>query len=136
MNENNDIPEYYNELLYDEEEEMRKIVSKVKKIVNVRKRDGAIIFIAKKDKLTHPELIGTYLLGKYFAHLLKLQETSEASIEEIAEALKIKKTIVSARLTDLSDDDIAERTDRGVYKILFAHIDPFLEEVLKKIEGS
>lgn len=136
MNKNNNVPEYYKELLYDEEEEMRKIINKVKKIINVRNRDGAIIFIAKKDKLTHSELIGMYLLGKYFAHSLKLQETSNASIDEIAEALKIKPTVARARLADLSDEDIAERTDRGVYRISFAHIDPFLQEILKKIEGS
>lgn len=121
------------EMLYDEEEEFIKLAGKAKKVVNIKKSNGMPILL-QKDRLTHEEQIGCFVLGKYYAKEMELTDTPITTIDEISEGLKLDKNIVRARLSNLSTKEIVERIDKGQFKISFIKLEEFLDGITTKIK--
>jgi len=124
-----------NELIFDEEEEFKKLVGKAKLIVQIRKSSGTPI-VLHKDKLTNEEQIACFVLGKYFAKEMEIAETSEVTVDEISEALNLSKEIVRARSSDLVSKEIISRAARGKYEISLIKLENYLDELLTKVNGD
>lgn len=123
--------EILKEMLFDEEEEFKKVVEKAKHIVNIRKNGTPILL--HKDKLTKEEQIACFVFGKYFAYEMELTDNSKVTVDEIVEGLNIDNKIVRARLSDLSSKDIIIRPERGKYEISFIKLQDYLDNLLNKI---
>jgi hypothetical protein len=128
-----DKKEILKAMIFDEDEEFRKLISKAKNIVKVKK-NGEPVILAVKGNLTKGEIIACYLLGKYFSKELGLSETVSATNEEISKATGIKKTVVGARLGDLKKDSLVEVVGRGEHKISFVNLEEFLDKILAKMK--
>jgi len=125
----------YEELIYDEEEEFKRLVPKVKKIVKIKK-DGGPVIVCNKRILSQSEQIMCCLIGKFFAKRLGLTETDSMTNKELSQSLKIKERTIAARLKDLRDKDLVEQVTRGEHRISTVNLESFLDKVLEKIEEN
>lgn len=120
------------EMIFDEEEEYKKLVAKAKLIVNIRKSNGSPILL-HKDKLTKEEQIACFAFGKYFAKEMELVDTSVVTFDEISDGLGISKDVIRARLSDLSSKEIVFHVERGKYEISLINLEIYLDRILTKI---
>jgi hypothetical protein len=135
MGDNLDKKAILEDMVFDEEEEFKKLVDKAKLIVNIKKSNGTPILL-HKDKLNKQEQIACFVFGKYFAHEMELTDTSEVTFDEISEALNISKEVVRARLSDLNSKEIVNHASRGKYEISFIKLDSYLDNLLTKINKN
>jgi hypothetical protein len=57
------------------------------------------VIVSDSEKLTQREIVGVYLIGKYFAKQLEISEDDSATNKEIAEGLRLNERVVGARLS-------------------------------------
>ena len=79
--------------------------------------DGKIVFKIDRTHLPVTDQILLLLAGFKLAAEARLREKPHASLDEIAEALKINPKIVSARLSELAASYKISRVEKGVYAI-------------------
>lgn len=127
--------EILEDLIYDENLEFERVVPKVKKIVQVR-GSGEPVIVCNREKLSQREIIAVYLIGKYFAKELELNENNSAANKEIAEALRLDVSVVGARIKDLRDDGLVEKVSRGKHKIVTVKLEKFLDNLINKLSPA
>jgi len=127
-----DRKELFRELIHDDDTEFAKLVPKVKQIVKI-KTDGTPVIVCDRNKLSLQELIIAYLTGKFFAKMIGSSVKDTAQVREMAQALREKDNVVSARLVTLKDNMQIEQVSRGEYKISTASLEKMLDQIIKKI---
>jgi translation elongation factor P/translation initiation factor 5A len=123
------------DLMYDEDLEFERVVPKVKKLVLIKK-SGEPVIVSDNEKFSQKEIIAVYLVGKYFANQLELTEDNSATIKEIAGGLRLKESVVGARIKELRDEGIIERVSKGKHRISTVRLEKFLDGLLNKLNPS
>ena len=83
--------------------------------------------------MTVRQLIGAYMIGKYFSKELGLAETSTVTTGEIAEKLLLDLKVASARLSELKKEGIIRSVSRGQHEIFFPGIEVLLDDIRKSV---
>ncbi len=128
-----DEKEILKKLLVDEKdilEELLEMVEKSTQIFVIEKKSGKIIF---KDfgKLSDPQRICAFLIGKYFAMKLGLITTYSLGISEIASELRRPVTTLSAPMKQLVTKGYVQKDDRK-YEIAYHRIKEILNTYFDK----
>jgi len=119
-------------LIFNEKDEFKKLVDKSALLIKIKNNGEPVVL--HRDKLIDSEKISCYILGKYFSKELEFVDEPTATINEISRALNMDKKKVSARLSNLMDQEIVERSSRGKYKISFIMLENYLDEIINKIK--
>lgn len=130
-----DKNEIFEEMIYDEDLEIKKLVSKAKKVVLIKKNTGKPILI-HKNKLTNGENIGCFVLGHYFSKEAGFIDTEIVTVEDITSNLKIQGDVVRARLKDLKDKEIVECVSPGKYRISSVKLEEYLDKIIIKLNNN
>ncbi|MCS7137428.1 MAG: hypothetical protein NZ941_03555 [Candidatus Caldarchaeum sp.] len=120
------------ELIIDEKELSAALVERAKRFIRLT-RDGKVVFMVPKDKLTLRSQILLYLMGKRLARELGLVEKDVASIEEVSGAVGAEYFSVAARLKELKDQYMVLAVERGGYTVQLAKLQELLDSVEKSI---
>jgi len=123
------------DLIYDEDLEFERVVPKVKRVVQIKKT-GEPVIVADSKKLSQGEIIALYYIGKYFAHQLEINEDDSATNKEIAEGLRLKESVVGARIKELRDEKLIERVSKGKHKISIVKLEKFLDSLINKLSPA
>lgn len=95
--------------------------------------DGGIIIemdMPTKDK------VGLALIMRFLANHLEKGISAEVTVKELSQFLDIPEDQVVARLTELVEDKIAIRVDKGVYRANSLQIGRFLDYLENKYGGE
>ena len=120
-------------LLIEEEKKLETIVSKAENIVRIDRNSGEPVILVPRSTLTVRQLIGAYMIGKYFSKELDLAETATVTTGELAEKLLLDLKVASARVSELKKERIIRSVSRGEYSILFPGIEALLDDIRKSI---
>lgn len=121
--------EAYKELLIDKTKRVQGLVRKAKDILGIDKESGETVILVSRAKLRDRDVIGLYLIGKFFACELGLVESSTVSAIDISKITGIEDRQVSARLHDLKVEGFVRNPKRGEHEMIFPRIDEFLDMV-------
>ena len=133
MSERKDISsdeqEILKTLLVDEKDIIKEFASmfeNAKSVFSIETPSGKIIF---KDfgKLSDPQRICAFLIGRYFAVKLKLLEESSLSVSEIADELGRPTTALSGPLKDLINKGHIEKLTNKKYNVVYHRIKDVLD---------
>jgi len=125
-----DEKEILEKLLVDEKDiinELAKSVDNVKDIFVIEKQSGRIIF---KDfgKLSDPQRICAFLIGKYFASKLEIVTENSFGVSEIAKNVGRPKTALSGPLKDLLKKGFVEKLPNRKNIIAYHRINDIIKE--------
>lgn len=118
-------------LLVDREKKLETLVTKAKNIVRIDRKSGEPVIVVPRSELTDRQLIGAYMIGKYFSNELGLVKTATVTTRELAEKLPLDLKVASARLSELKKEAIIKSISRGEYKIVFQGIEILLDDIRK-----
>jgi predicted Rossmann fold nucleotide-binding protein DprA/Smf involved in DNA uptake len=125
------------EKLLVDKTEMRKnlneLVDKSLKIFRIEKETGKILF-QNFGKLSDPERILTFLIGKYFATELELLKENELSISQISKEIGRPLTALSGPIRELVKKGWVEKLPTRRYRIVYHRMDEILDNLIKKNE--
>ncbi len=122
-----------------EHETIKQLISQILNFCKVDKNGYVIIFNKNFKKIDKILLI---LSARYLGNRLQQELGKEVTIQEevtnieIANILKEKQTIVSARLKDLKDDRKVFSVRRGVYKVAPYVIAKFLNKLEEETKNE
>jgi len=125
-------------LLTDESETLNRLVVKAQRVFKINKKTGEVLLLPPRSKLTDKQLIAVHLLGKYFASKLELSPTDSLSFDELKKLTSLEESSISARVSELRKDGLAETGERGVYRINYQSLEsfgPLLEEIENSVTG-
>ncbi|MFA6462012.1 MAG: hypothetical protein WCV90_07140 [Candidatus Woesearchaeota archaeon] len=106
-----------------ENEDLKTLIEKLLFFCKIDKNGYVIVDNGSTKKLTTPNGILLVLSARYLASKLQQKLGKESSIkeevetQEIAQMLKEKPAIVTARLKDLKDQKLVVPVERGTFKI-------------------
>jgi len=120
-------------LLIDEEKKLETIVIKAENVVRIDRKSGEPIILVHQSDLTDRQLIGAYMIGKYFSKELGLAESATVTTEELAEKLSLDFKVASARVSDLKKEGIVKSVSRGKHEIFFLGIEVILDDIRKSV---
>ena len=121
-------------LLVDREKKLETLVTKAKNIVRIDRKSGEPVIVVPRSELTDRQLIGAYMIGKYFSNELGLVKTATVTTRELAEKLPLDLKVASARLSELKKEAIVKSISRGEYKIVFQGIEILLDDIRKPMQ--
>lgn len=124
--------EILNKLVIEEKDvtkEMDKLIEEATNYFKIEKPSGKIIF-KNFGILNDKQRISIVLLGKYFAHRLKIIESSSLSISEISKELGRPMTTLSSKLKELLKEGYIEYLPGKKYVIAYHRIKEVFENVL------
>ena len=130
--------EILSSLLTDETESLSRLVTKAQRVFKINKKTGEVLLLPPRSKLTDKQLIIVQLLGKYFASKLELSPTDSLSFDELKKLTSLEESSISARVSELRKDGLAEAGERGVYRINYQSLEsfgPVLEEIDNSVTG-
>ncbi len=122
-------------LLTDESETLNRLVEKAQRIFKINKKTGEVLLLPPRSKLTDKQLITVHLLGKYFSSKLELSSTDSLSFDELRKLSGLEESSISARISELRKEGLAETGERGVYRINYQSLEAF-SSAMEEIEGS
>ncbi len=125
-------------LLTDESETLNRLVQKAQLVFKINKKTGEVLLLPPRSKLTDKQLIVVHLLGKYFASKLELSSTDSLSFDELRKLTSLEESSISARMSELRKEGLAETGERGVYRINYQSLESFgsvLEEIDNNVAG-
>lgn len=121
-------------LLIDREKKLETLVSKAENIVRIDRKSGEPVILVPRSDLTDRQLIGAYMVGKYFSKELGLVKTATVTTRELAEKLLLDLKGASARLSDLKKEAIVRSVSRGEHELLFQGIEALLDDIRKSMQ--
>ena len=121
-------------LLVDREQKLETLVTKAENIVRIDRKSGEPVIVVPRSELTDRQLIGAYMIGKYFSNELGLVKTATVTTRELAEKLPLDLKVASARLSELKKEAIVKSISRGEYKIVFQGIEILLDDIRKSMQ--
>lgn len=116
-------------LLVDREKKLETLVTKAESIIRIDRKSGEPVILVPLSDLTVRQLIGAYMIGKYFSNELGLVKTATVTTRELAEKLPLDLKVASARLSELKKEAIVKSISRGEYQIIFQGIEILLDEI-------
>src|SRR5437660_3665743 len=125
-------------LLTDESETLNRLVQKAQLVFKINKKTGEVLLLPPRSKLTDKQLIVVHLLGKYFASKLELSPNDSLSFDELRKLTSLEESSISARVSELRKEGLAETGERGVYRINYQSLESFgsiLEEIDNSVSG-
>ncbi|MEA2089167.1 MAG: hypothetical protein U9O89_00180 [Thermoproteota archaeon] len=114
--------------------DLEKLVENCKDIIAVAP-EGAVVLVSK-DKLTDRETLMLHLLANYVGHKLGMLKADSMSKMELQNRLGKSVKITSTRLGELCREGLAEKTEKGNYKITTFGVRKVQKETLPKIEET
>lgn len=108
---------------------MEKLVDEASKHFRIEKPSGRIIF-EDFGLLNDKQRIAIVLVGKYFAHRLKIIENPSLSISEIAKELGRPMTALSGNIKELVKNGYVEYLPGKKYRIAYHRIKEIFNELL------
>jgi len=123
------------DLFVTKEQTIGKLVEKSKGLVGIEKDKKEILFLVSKATLTDRELIGLYLLGKFFLAEVGLADNSIATLNEISEKTGLDKKAISKRISDMRKEGLVISPARTQYEIEYTNAEIFLDELVGRYEG-
>ncbi len=121
-------------LLVDREKKLETLVTKAENIVRIDRKSGEPVIVVPSSDLTDRQLIGAYMIGKYFSNELGLVKTATVTTRELAEKLPLDLKVASARLSELKKEAIVKSISRGEYKIAFQGIEILLDDIRESMQ--
>lgn len=118
-------------IFIDEDAVFEKVVDKAGKVFKID-RQGNILFEVSAAKLTDRQRVALVLLTRFLLFQKKRAESDVITNGEIAEALGIDTTIVTARLADLRRERVAVPEGRGRWRVSLIGVDRILDEILER----
>jgi len=115
----------------DVTKEMEKLVDEASKHFRVEKPSGRIIF-QDFGLLSDKQRIAIVLIGKYFAHKLKMIENPSLSISQIATELGRPMTALSGNIKELVTRGYIEYLPGKKYRIAYHRIKEIFNDILIK----
>src|SRR5207302_1191214 len=109
--------------------------AKAQPVFKINKKTGEVLLLPPRSKLTDKQLIAIHLLGKYFASKLELSSTDSLSFDELRKLTSLEESSISARMSELRKEGLAETGERGVYRINYQSLESF-GSVLEEIDNS
>ena len=115
-----------------EHEDIKTLISRILKFCKID-NNGFVIIHKKQSRI--PDRILLVLSARYLANKLQAKLGKEVSIKEtintkeLANMLKEKDAVITARLKDLKDEKKIIPQDRGVYKVAPYAINDFLSQL-------
>lgn len=104
------------EELVEEAELSPELIDRIKSIMRLTK-DGKVLFLFDRKKVTSGDLILLYLAGKKLANIAGLVDTPSAKLDEISRELGMPKGTIGPRLEELRNAGEVARTERGFYEV-------------------
>ena len=92
--------------------------------------DGDVI--VERENMSTRDKVALALIMRFLANHLEKDISAEISVAEVSRMLNLPKDQAAARLTELVDDKVAVRIERGVYKINPSKIGKFLDYLESK----
>lgn len=120
-------------LLVDEQEIIRRILPRVKRLVGFT-REGKIIFMTDMSRIPKIYQILLYLLGKRLANLAELADSPDASIKELSSALGFAENYTRALLSELLARGLIARSELGLYNVELARLEEIAHLIESKLE--
>jgi len=109
--------------------EMEKLVDEASKFFRIEKPSAKIIF-QDFGSLNDKQRIAIILLGKYFAHKLKMLENPSLSISEIAKELGRPMTTLSGNMKELISKGYVEYLPGKKYRVAYHRIKEIFDDIL------
>ncbi|RLF99565.1 MAG: hypothetical protein DRN49_04210 [Thaumarchaeota archaeon] len=104
------------EELIEPEELPLELIDRIKAMIRLT-RDGKILFLFDRRKISSADLILLYLAGKKLANIAGLIESASAKLDEISKELGLPKGTVAPRLEERRCEGEVVRVERGIYEI-------------------
>ena len=121
--------ELLQQMLIDDEGLLEKVVERAQRVFKID-RNGNIIFLVSRSKLSQRQEIALALLGRHFATELGIIDSDVMTAGEIANVVEPDKTSVSARLNELKREQVVESPARGQFRISILGADRVLDEIV------
>ncbi|MGA1974110.1 MAG: hypothetical protein ABSG92_00530 [Conexivisphaerales archaeon] len=124
--------EILGELVVNDMEILRRVVSKSKPYIAIEEKSGRTILQVPKSQLGQKELASLFLAGRFFAFKLGKTESDTMSLEELSRETGVDAIALSKRLSELASDGYVERSGRGEFRIVYS----LLGQLLDNLSGS
>jgi len=122
------------DLLWDEEAFLAETIPRLKQEMLIDDK-GNPAFLVPHTKFSDTQKLSLYLTARYFANKLKLVDSRYLTIEELRRCVGIKYDIAAARLKEMFDRGIVEKSKeegkRTRYAILPHRISGIVDNVLQ-----
>lgn len=123
------------QILIDEEALFKSLVERARQIFRL-KPTGEIVFIIPRSSITQRQVVATYLIAGLFGKELGLYDTNTICADELSVSTGIDTKTITARLSELRKENIADSPGRGQFSISIFGADKILNEVLEKLEAT
>jgi len=104
------------EELVEPEEIPPELIDKVKTMIRLTK-DGRVLFLFDRRKISSADLILLYLAGRKLANIAGLGASASARLDEISKELGLPKGTAAPRLEERRSEGEVVKVERGVYEI-------------------
>ncbi len=124
----------FNELLINEKELLIQLVERLKNKVKFLEGSSYPIFLIDMNRLVNEEKIALWLITKFILKKIGAVENEDMSIDELEEKCRLSRKIIIARLKDLRDKKIIERTKGINFRINLPAAIFILDKIDKRLE--
>ncbi len=111
--------------------DLHKIIEQMKDIIVITPSGPVIL---SKKKLSIRKLIGLNLLGAFVGYKLNLTQKASLSLDELMTLTRKTKGSISGTLTNMVNDRLVEKLERGKYKITLQGVKHLSDEVLPELK--
>jgi predicted transcriptional regulator len=127
--------ELLKELLVEDEKPLEILIGRIKKILRLTKL-GNPIFIIPYYKLNDTEKLAVHLIVQYLTKELGISTKESLNVAELAKRAGVKYKTTTARLSEMLEDGIVDKTSSGEYYITPVGIEIITERLEKKFSGE
>ncbi|KXA99588.1 hypothetical protein AKJ43_02690 [candidate division MSBL1 archaeon SCGC-AAA261D19] len=116
-----DSDELRSRFVIREEEEFEKLVEGAEELVKIREETGEPKVLLSPKRGSVKDRLFLYFLGTEVSFRLGLREERSVSTDELCQHFKLSRNYGNARVSDLHDENLIEKVDRGEYKLDLIH---------------
>ncbi len=127
------LKEIVEDLFVDEEEELRSLVAKAKKVLRLDS-DGEPVILGRHH-LAQKDVLWLFHLARYMAFMAEKIERPEVENQEASDWTGIPPMQVAARLKELRDEGFLRSPTSGVHRTILARASEYLDRILEKVES-
>ncbi len=98
--------------------------------------EGEIVILVPKEELSDREHVLLILLKAYLENKLGLRERVDVSIGEVASISGEPKSTISGRLSELVNEGLVKRVERGKYKITPLGVKELTEKIIPEVSSA
>jgi predicted transcriptional regulator len=127
--------ELFKELLVDDQKPLEILIKRIKKILRLTK-SGKPIFIIPYYNLSDTEKLAIHLIVQYIIKELGISNKDSMDVAELAKKAGVKYKTATARLSEMYQEGIVDKTSSGEYYITYVGIEIVIERLEKKFAGE